>query len=153
MPAINSHSARVLFAAAVAPIIPGVLLLFLAAISGKFSEGIWWLKLSALVGYPAMFVLGLPIHLLLHRIGWSRLPIYIFVGAAIGITCTLVILESTMVKNTNLHVAHSWLPFAGLCLLASVFGALVGSSFWMLAKASADGSKSNRVSASDDTIR
>jgi hypothetical protein len=127
---------RVCVAALLAPIVPGALLLFLSVLSGKFSEGFWWFKLSALAAYPAMAVFGLPVHLLLRRFEWSRFLAYLLAGATVGVVCAFVIFESVLAKNFSLHgdAETSLRPFLGLCVLAGIFGAVTGSAFWLIAQ-------------------
>ena len=70
MSAAGKSSVRFWVGFLLAPIVPGLLFLLLSLFSNP-GEGMWALKLSAMVGYPAMLVLGVTAHLLLNKRHWS----------------------------------------------------------------------------------
>lgn len=107
-----------LLGALLAPLAPGILLVLLAAFLGRLSEGLFMLLGSVMLTYPAMLVVGLPIHLAYSLLGmvriWPYLIAGLFTGAIVG-----------WVMNP---VQTNWaLPaFIGAC------GAVTSAAFWIL---------------------
>ena len=79
------------------------------------------LKLSAMLAYPAMVVLGVPAHLLLVKRGWTSGWIYTLVGLVIGAGVA--------------EAVFGW-PAGnpGFMFLGVIFGALIAFSFWAIAR-------------------
>jgi uncharacterized membrane protein YeaQ/YmgE (transglycosylase-associated protein family) len=103
-----------------APLAPG----FLAVITSLFhnpAEGFWVLKLSAMLTYPTMLVLGVPAHLLLVKRGWTSGWIYTPVGLMIGACVAEAVFGW-----------FAWNP--GLMFLGATFGALIAFIFWAIAR-------------------
>jgi hypothetical protein len=78
---------RVIIGFLVAPIAPSLLIVIPAAILGfgKVSESVWLVGLSGLLGYPIAIVLGVPLHMLFQRRGWSGPATYCVAGAILGL--------------------------------------------------------------------
>jgi len=138
MSVIGKHTPRLLTGAFLAPLTPGFLLMCLSLLFGKLGEGLWWFKLSAVTGYPAAVVLGLPSYLLLRKLGWSNLWAYLLAGLLIGVLIAAVIFGSVVENNFSFSVApqlgKSLLPVAGIFVLAAIFGALSSSIFWLIVR-------------------
>jgi hypothetical protein len=119
-----------------APLTPGFLLLFLSMIEMDAREGVWALEMSALVGYPAMVILGLPAHLLLKRTGWTSLGIYAFVGLLIGLAIATALFYSMAAKNFSLmpDPGKSITPSIAVLVLAAFFGAISGIVYWLIGR-------------------
>jgi hypothetical protein len=100
-----------------APLVPGILFV-IPSLFHNPTEGIWALKLSVMVTYPAMIVLGVPAHLLLVRQGWTRGWIYALIGLAIGMIISAI----------------AFLPTEGFLFLGAIFGALIAFIFWAIAR-------------------
>jgi len=75
---------RLLCAIAISPIVPGVLLSIIVATWKESSPSQLWFNVSAIVGYPSLIVLGLPLCYLLLRRGWLRLWHFIALGGMAG---------------------------------------------------------------------
>jgi hypothetical protein len=134
MSAIDRPKLRLAVATLIAPVIPGVLFLCISMF-GNLGEGLWALRLSALVGYPTMLALGLPAHLLLKSRGWTEIWQYLLAGLAVGIAIYLVLFFSTALNNFSFapDVGKS-LTSSGALLLVMAFLALLSSAvFWLIA--------------------
>jgi hypothetical protein len=103
----------------VAPLAPGFLFLFLALFRNP-SEGVWGLKLSAMVTYPAMTVLGVPMHLLLVKRGWTSGWVYTLVGLVIG------------------TIMGGVLFGRNVAILGAILGAATSFVFWVIARPHTD---------------
>lgn len=106
---------RFILAILLAPLVPGIL--FLAfSMFGYPGEGAWSLKFAAMLGYPAMVVLGAPAHLILMKCRWTAWWCYALTGLLIGaIICGLLF---------GVRVAA----------LGAILGALTAAVFWLIAK-------------------
>jgi hypothetical protein len=126
---------RITLALLVAPLVSGLLLLAVAAF-GNLAEGVWALKLSALVGYPAMIVLGLPAHLLLARRGWTSLWKYMLAGLLVGAIVYAALFSDVVVNNwaPSARSGESLSPSAAILVLVEFFGMLSSAAFWMIVR-------------------
>jgi hypothetical protein len=126
-----SHTARALVGFLVAPAFPGSLLYLYnffwagygdAAVVGPF--------ILVLYGYSAALVLGVPVHLLLHRKGIRRFSSYGLLGALIG-PVFFLITEVVMGHPGTLAVRlqHAY----GAALVATVYASLAAVAFWAIA--------------------
>jgi hypothetical protein len=98
-----------------APLAPGLLFL-IPSLFGNPSEGVWALKLSAMVTYPAMVVLGVPVHLLLAKRGWTRGWAYTLAGLVIGAILAAIVFGKTV------------------AILGAILGAATSLTFWLIAR-------------------
>lgn len=138
MSATNSRALKLLAGFALAPLTPGLVFLFISAIEMKLGEGVWALKLSAMVGYPAMIALGLPAHLLLEKLGWTNLWGYMFAGLLIGTVVAFVVFSvvgNAIGSISDLEKLRA--PSAAIVVLAAFFGALSGMVFWAITRPAA----------------
>ena len=135
MSAIGRRGLLLALAALVSPLSAGFLLLGISAF-GNIGEGIWALRVSALVGYPAMFVLGLPAHLSLKRIGWTNIWGYLIAGLLVGAIVYAVLFSTAIVNNFHLAAdsGRSLAPSAAILLLMAFFGVLSSVVFWAIAR-------------------
>jgi hypothetical protein len=135
MSAINNRGLRLLLGCLIAPLTGGIVLLCISAF-GNISEGFWALKMSAIVGYPAMLILGLPAYLIFRKLRWTGLLSYFLVGLLIGATVATVIFSPAILGNID-HWStspKSLAPSAAIFVLASIYGALSSSVFWLVAR-------------------
>lgn len=135
MSTANSSTLRLLVGFLLAPLVPGWLLFFLS-LFGNPGEGVWALKLSAMVGYPAMLALGLPIHLLMVRRRWTSGWAYALAGIATGVVVALVLFGRVVVQNFSIRPdpTKSLGPSEAIFVLAALLGALVAWVFWLIAR-------------------
>jgi hypothetical protein len=126
---------RIALALLIAPLMSGILLLSVSAF-GNLGEGVWALKISALVGYPAMIVLGMPAHLLLARRGWTSLWQYMLAGILVGAVVYAVLFSDVIVNNLGLSALaeKSLAPSAAILLLMAFFGVLSSTVFWLIVR-------------------
>ena len=103
-----------------APLAPG-LLAIIASLFGNPWEGIWVLKMSAMVTYPAMVVLGVPAHLLLVKRRWTSGWTYTLVGLVVGACVAEAVFGW-----------FAWNP--SFLFLGAIFGALTAFTFWAIAR-------------------
>jgi hypothetical protein len=122
----TSKGKRLALGLALAPLAPGLLVLALSLL-GKPSEGIWALKLIAMFAYPAMIVLGLPLHLLFQRSGWTSVWPYLIAGTIAGAVVAYFVFPSLQVAGSS----PSSIAIAAIC---AFFGAVTAATFWLIAK-------------------
>jgi len=136
MSAASSAGPRLLAGLVLAPLTPGLTFLLLSAVEANLGEGFWALRLSAIVGYPAMIVLGLPAHLLLRKFGSTGLWGYAVAGLLIGAIVAAVLFSSVIANNFGL--AHdptkSLTPSVAISILAAFLGMLSAVVFWAIAR-------------------
>jgi hypothetical protein len=104
------------------------------SIFGRIGEGLWALKLSAMVGYPAMVVLGIPAYFVLRKLGWNRAWGYLLAGLIIGTIVAAVIFTPVVMNNLPLSANTSLAPSAAIFMVAAVLGVLSGTVFWAIAR-------------------
>ena len=118
------------------PIGPGLLFIFLALFTHP-GEGLWALKFFAMLYYPAMLVLGLPIHLFLVKRHWTNSWSYVLAGVVIGVIVYVVFFERLFFKNAGLVSNPGQLlePSSAILLtISAVLGALTAWTFWLIAR-------------------
>ena len=106
----------------VAPLLPPLLYLAAAGAFGWFAS----IDLALLLGedaYRAALLGGVPLHIVLSRLGWVSLHDYMALGAPLGAICALIG-ERAPVELTVLFQA----------LLAALAGALSTGLFWLIAR-------------------
>ncbi|KRE89301.1 hypothetical protein ASG87_02865 [Frateuria sp. Soil773] len=135
MSAATKPSVRLWVGFLLAPLIPGLLFLLLSLLSNP-GEGLWALKLSAMVGYPAMLVLGVPAHLLLTKRRWTSGWSYTLAGIAIGAIVAAVLFGSVALHNVSFipDPNKSLGPSAIIFVVAALLGALAAWVFWLIAR-------------------
>jgi hypothetical protein len=133
MSATVDRSPRLLAGIVLAPLTPGILFLCIS-IFGRIGEGLWALKLSAMVGYPAMVVLGIPAYFVLRKLGWNRAWGYLLAGLIIGTIVAAVIFTPVVMNNLPLSANTSLAPSAAIFMVAAVLGVLSGTVFWAIAR-------------------
>jgi hypothetical protein len=121
--------------ALLAPLAPG-LLFFVLSLLGRPAEGFWALKLSALITYPAMLVLGVPAHLLLVKRGWTTGWSYALTGVVIGIIVAAVMVGNVVINNISFapDPNKSLGPSEAIFIMVALLGALTAWVFWLIAQ-------------------
>ncbi|KLD73918.1 hypothetical protein FZ025_00655 [Xanthomonas hyacinthi] len=117
---------RVLIGLVLAPLAPGLLMLALSLL-GNAGKGLWALKLIAMFAYPAMIVLGLPIHLLFQRIGWTSVWPYSIAGAFVGAVVTHFVFPT-------LNAGQASASSIAIAAISAVFGAIAAATFWLVVR-------------------
>lgn len=135
MSATGSRGLQLIVGSFVAPLTAGILLLLIASF-GNLREGLWALKFSALVGYPAMIVLGLPADLLLRRWRRTRVWWYVLAGLCVGGVVYFVLFSTVIANNFSVapEIEKSLGPPLALLLVIEMFGALSSSVFWVFTR-------------------
>ena len=129
----------------VAPITPGLLAIVLAApfriwTSGaglrELSEAIWIVGLSAVLGYPAILVFGVPLYILFRLRGWNGFTTYLATGALLGLLVYAIYALFFANSSTELWGWALKRSYAVLLqvLLTVVCGAVAAFFFWLIAR-------------------
>lgn len=116
----------------VAPAVPAILILAAAIVQGGLAEGIWWMTIILPISYVTCAVVGLPIHLILTRTGYTSLLLYVISG----LVATLVPIyflfiysdESPTPWSGLLPVHFEIMGFMAFC------GILTSVLFWLIAR-------------------
>ena len=111
---------RLVVAILLAPLAPGLLAIITSALHNPY-EGVWVLKMSAMLTYPAMIVVGAPLHLLFIKKGWTKGWLYTLAGFVIGALVAEAVFGWFV-----------WNP--GILFLGAMFGALIAFTFWLIAR-------------------
>lgn len=125
----TTNNRRLIAGLLLAPLAPGLLLLAVS-LFGAVGEGLWAMKVMAIFAYPTMIILGLPIHLLFKRAGWTRLWPYLIAGALSGLVVSLVVFPSVHIFAPGQGGASS----IAIAVLAAFFGALSALTFWLIVR-------------------
>jgi hypothetical protein len=132
----------------VAPISPGVLVVVVAVLLGFGSDAFatrglagaaWIVGLSAVLGYPVAFALGLPLYILFRWCGWNGLPIYVAAGAFLGFVVYLVYAVARLLGDESINglanLAAKLLTTSPQLIPAGIIsGAVAALSFWLIAR-------------------
>jgi hypothetical protein len=125
-----SQTTRTLVGFLVAPAVPGVLLYFYNFFwMGYGDAAVVGPLILAFYGYAASLILGIPIHLALHRKGVHSLSAYLLLGALIGPVFFLTFELLTTYPGTRIL----WLQHAhGLVLVAAAYSSIAAITFWSI---------------------
>lgn len=124
-----SNGRRIILGIMLAPLIPGLLMLALSLL-GNPGEGIWALKLTAMFAYPSIIGLGLPLHFLFQRNGWTSAWPYLIAGTIAGVAIAYFVFPSLHVPGSGPANASS-IAIAAIC---AFFGAVTATTFWSIAR-------------------
>jgi hypothetical protein len=123
---------RLLLAFALAPAIPGLIMLLLSILTSSIWEGIWAFKLMSAVAYTIAAVVGIPTFLVLRKIKANGLLSYIFAGQLLSmIPATYFVLWPTIHQYGQLRLFPA--NYIQLALVAFI-GLVVTISFWLIAR-------------------
>ena len=92
--------------------------------------GLYALVVNAVVAYPVSLIVGVPVHLLARRRGWSGLILYVGAGVAFG-TFALLIWAACQLVGDSFADPLDCIPAIAAGAIAS---GLVTSCFWLIAK-------------------
>lgn len=123
----TNNSKRLVLGLALAPLAPGLLMLALSLL-GTPGEGMWALKLIAIFAYPAMIVVGLPLHLLFQRKGWISLWPYLIAGTLTGAAVAYFVFPTLRGAASGAASASS----IAIAVICAFFGAITAATFWTI---------------------
>lgn len=118
---------RLVVGLVVAPVMPGLLMLVLSLFV-KPSEGVWALKFTAMFAYPAMIVVGMPLHLLFQRRGWTSAWSYLITGMLTGALVAYCVFPTL---RGVASVSASSIAIASIC---AFLGAIAAAVFWLITR-------------------
>lgn len=131
---MKRHFSRLTTAALVSPAVPGALLI-LISLAGRPREGIWLLQIALPIGYLAMLLLGIPLHLLFRHLRLYAVWIYLLAGFICGIAPAVIIFWEAIIKNlSGGSSASSWSPFVGFAIFTGTLGLFAAWVFWLIAR-------------------
>lgn len=135
MSAINKSSLRVFAALLISPLSPGIIFFILSLFMNP-GEGLWALKISALMGYPSALLLGVPTHLFLIHRNWTGGWYYTIAGMMIGVVVSTLLFGGVVTQNFSLtpDPNKSLAPSAAIFILMALFGAFAAWIFWLIAR-------------------
>ncbi len=132
---------RALVGLAVAPIAPGIF----AAVAESFLPGVgvgasFFIGIAAVAGYPVALLVGLPIHILCERRGWTDLSHYFAFGIVMGIVAYFGAYLHIAVRGL-LRGAEGWADGYGDAVFSTIIllplsagaGGIAGATFWLIA--------------------
>lgn len=132
---------RLLAGFAFAPIMPGLLVIFVGMVLGGSSNDnpamlLWFLGLAAVLSYPIACVLGVPIYFILRWRGYESYVAYLLAGGLLGaIDCFVCELAELGSSEASPQVnAHLWATTIKFLPLGIINGALAGTAFWIIAR-------------------
>jgi hypothetical protein len=92
----------------VAPISVGVIVMFVALLSGQKDDAMLAILAAASVGYPVALVIGVPIdYLLFSEPRCRRLSVYVLTGIAISAGIILLVLTVDMAFKQSVEILQS----------------------------------------------
>ena len=94
----------------------------------KPSEGVWALKFTAMFAYPAMIVVGMPLHLLFQRRGWTSAWPYLITGMLTGALVAYCVFPTL---RGVASVSASSIAIASIC---AFYGAIAAAVFWRITR-------------------
>ena len=100
---------------------------------GNPSEGIWALKLIAMLAYPALLVIGLPLHLLFQRKGWTSMWPYLITGTITGAALAYFVFPALQGAASG-PATPSSIAIAAIC---AFFGTITAATFWTIVRPNA----------------
>lgn len=123
---------RLLLGFALAPAIPGLVMLAISILTGRVSEGIWAFGLMSMVTYAVAVVVGIPAFFLLSKAKINGLIPYIAVGQLLSvIPVAYFILLPAVHLYGRLELFHA--NYLQIALIAFI-GLIVTIAFWLIAR-------------------
>jgi hypothetical protein len=122
---------RTILGVIIAPLVPGLLMAGFT-LQSEPHLAIWYIKLSAAIGYTVAIPFGIPLYLLMVKKRWTSLPSYLIMGSILGIIAfLLLVIPSLVFAPEGIYTLGPWtFPFS---VLSIVFGLLAGLTFWLIA--------------------
>ncbi|WP_140986889.1 hypothetical protein [Asticcacaulis tiandongensis] len=128
---LKHSTIRLIAAIFISPITPGILFLFVS-IFGNISEGVWALKLCAMLGYPVIIVIGIPAHLFFVSVNLRNLLIYNIFGVFVSTLISFIIFYKNIINMFSFGDGGMSVIFI---FLVSIFiGVLVSTVFWLIVR-------------------
>ena len=125
---------RTIAAFFIAPLTPAIALTPILMVGNGvlfgLALGFYALVVNAVVAYPISLVVGVPLHLLARRRGWSGLILYLGAGVAFG-TFALLIWAACQLVGDSFADPLDCIPAIAAGAFAS---GLVTSCFWLIAR-------------------
>jgi hypothetical protein len=133
---------------AVAPLAPSVLLIIISMIRGPRGGDDWFILIVLVTSYLGSLIVGLPVHLLLKKLCYNSLPIYIAAGFVGGIVPFIILFGYPMVMNYGASPSSMGFTRGDYYILGimAFCGGLIAGIFWLVAR---PGQISSRRTMSD----
>ena len=138
---------RLLCAIVVSPIVPGVAIWILNTATGGSSSDYAWIWLSAVIGYPILILLGLPLFYVCLKRNWLTLWHFLAFGGALGclgfLTPVIVGVVVALLENVPVGVVvadsvesfgiSKFIVYLPVCAASGMVAAVC---FWVIARPS-----------------
>jgi hypothetical protein len=123
----------------IAPVSVGLFFALLEVATGGYLAW-WYIRMAAILGYPAALIFGLPLYFfVLERKGWRRLSAYALSGAAIGLAAFLIpYIHGYIRTGSTKDLVYAVDYLGGFAFLGIAFGTISACVFWVIAIRSAE---------------
>ncbi len=122
---------RIALGLILAPLVPGILFSIPVMIQDGSTMVFWYIKFSAFAGYPVMLILGLPIHLLFQRLGWTNGSLYAALGAFLGAVAYFVAFLPGIISDSP-KISYAMTTTIGLLPVSIICGIIAVFTFWLI---------------------
>ena len=134
----NTKAIRVVLAAVLSPIFPGLLIAIVSLILGseinRATDALWLIKVSAIVWYTAALALGLPLLFFLTKYEFFSVTAYVISGCLVGLGALLFYM-APLKFGDGIRVAENFRALAPIFFpLAIISGAIVGLIYWLISR-------------------
>jgi hypothetical protein len=123
----------------VAPMAPALLLVGSGALFGEPAQWTKAITVAALLGYPLVLLLGIPVYIVLTAKGWNGFSIYAVAGALFGAAVYLLYFPPSdyvsavrKLFEQSLGISAESLTELGKISLSMMFGMIATVSFWLV---------------------
>jgi hypothetical protein len=123
----------------VAPIAPALLLVGGGVLLGEATHWTKAITVAALLGYPLVLLLGIPVYMVLTAKGWNGFSVYAVVGALFGAAVYLLYFPPPdyagavrKLFEQSVGIGAESLTELGKISLSMMFGAIATVSFWLV---------------------
>jgi hypothetical protein len=130
-----NHKSRTLIGFTLAPLVPGCAfaIAFVILHTGTDWSGSFFflIGLSAVLGYPVAFLIGVPLYILMNHFGWVRPHHYGIAGILLGSIAGMIGVSDKLIylslSDMNRYYGHQVLCASGMGVIAAVV-------FWMIVR-------------------
>jgi hypothetical protein len=132
---MNSNTVRVILGFLIAPAIPALLVFLVQIFFVPRWEATWAATTIALLGYLAALALGALAFLVMRQKDATDWIQVVFVGAALGLVCYILLIIPGLLQNLKIDANSSWLLLkntVGLAIVGLLSGGLAGLAFWLI---------------------
>jgi len=123
---------RTVAAFVLAPLVPGALFALPDLLKSN-PMAAWYIEFSAIVGYPIMLLVGIPLYVLSRRTKYASLSWYVLYGALMGVVAYFAALVPALFKGGP-GIKYALATTEVFVIISAACGLVALVAFWLIAR-------------------